>query len=99
VLKVNPEMLTELGNTLTTVVEALKARKPDASGHGPVINLAGLDAARACCEIPADHTMHLDSFAQHISAMASSARGGAENFRRHELASDAGLQRIRNSAR
>jgi len=77
VLKVNPEMLTELGNTLTTVVEAVKARKPDAPVHGPVINLAGSDTARACCDIPADTKMHLDSFAQHISAMASSARGGA----------------------
>jgi len=97
VLKVNPEMLTELGNTLTTVVEAVKARKPDAPVHGPVINLAGSDTARACCDIPADTKMHLDSFAQHISAMASSARCG--EFRRHEPACAAGLQSIRNSAR
>ena len=51
-LKVNPGMLTELGNTLTAVVEAVKARKPDAPVHGPVINLAGSDTARACCDIP-----------------------------------------------
>ena len=74
-LRVNPEMLTELGNTLTTVVEAVNARKPDAPVHGPVINLAGSDTARACCDIPADTKTHLDSFAQHISAMASNARG------------------------
>ncbi len=78
-LKVNPEMLTELANTLTTVMEALKARRPDASVHGTVINLVGSDTARACCDIPADNKMHLDSFAQHISAMVSSARGGAKN--------------------
>jgi len=69
-------MLTELGNTLTTVVEAVNARKPNASVHGPVINLACSDTARACCDISSDTKM-LDSFAQHISAMASSARGGA----------------------
>ena len=59
-LKVNPEMLTELANTLTTVVEALKARKPDASVDGPVINLAGSDTARACCDIPAEIKVRLD---------------------------------------
>ncbi len=92
-------MLTELGNTLTTVVEAVNARKPDAPVHGPVINLAGSDTARACCDIPADTKMHLDSFAQHISAMASSAPGRCLKFRRHEPACAAGLQSIRNSAR
>ncbi len=80
VLKVNPEMLRELANSLAKVADAVRAIKPDAAVDGPVTSLAASDTARACCDIAAEIKVHLDSFAQHMSAMASSARGGGSNF-------------------